>query len=84
MRNKIFTLILLVFIVSCKKQKPSFKEKKQKQKIVEKTVEVKDVTRENSTLTIDQIQGVWQGEKDLNQSESYRIIKDNTLKINNK
>ncbi|MGG6229180.1 hypothetical protein [Tenacibaculum sp. SDUM215027] len=79
-KNKIYNLfILILFLVSCKNQKPSFKEKKEEQKIVEKTADVVAAVKDNSTLIISQIQGVWQGEKDLNQSESYRIIKDNNV-----
>ncbi|MFT7900957.1 hypothetical protein VBY74_13360 [Tenacibaculum ascidiaceicola] len=82
MRNKIFTLILLVFIVGCKKQEKKSIEKKDE--IITENYDVSTTEVTPKEYDLDQLQGIWrsfsyyleheQDDKDEHKNEYYKVV----------
>ncbi len=77
MTHKIFILGLFLALAGCKQQAENVGENPQ----VSPTKNAIATTDKylSKVYDLSQIQGIWQGERDINQSESYRIISDNNV-----
>ncbi len=77
MTHKIFILVLFLTLAGCKQQAENVGANPQvlpSQNAIATTDKYL-----SKAYDLSQIQGIWQGERDINQSESYRIISDNNV-----
>jgi len=92
MKVKIFILFFMIFLFSCKNDKrKALSQKELIEKAENKSNEIKndeskidvslekDTTKLEKELTLKLMQGIWNGEKDINMSKAYRIINKNKV-----